>query len=157
VQNLQMVNNIMIKSLTSKISQVVEQTWKKKPKNSFASLNELWFSRNSQSLKVGAHLLTGSFTNRKKKCRILSKSNEKYRKQGGKNIIYACNGSLVSTLAILTNFYILTYETFPMWIYTELSKKNMKITSTYVLAPSGKVWLSLHRCSGNSHSSKNIL
>jgi hypothetical protein len=46
-----------------------ESRREKKPINSFTPLNKLWFSRNSQSLKVCAHLLTGSLTNRKKKCR----------------------------------------------------------------------------------------
>jgi hypothetical protein len=47
----------------------------------------------------------------------------KVSKARGKNIICVCNGSMVSTLAILANFCILSHETFPTWIYTELSKE----------------------------------
>jgi hypothetical protein len=109
--NLQMVNNIMIKSLTSKISQVGEQTWKK-PRNSFTPLNKLWFSRNSQSLRVCARLLSRSFTDREKKlknefrCTEFDPNRTKSIENTGKNIICAYNWSMVSTLPILTNSII---------------------------------------------------
>ena len=140
--NLQMVNNIMIKSLTSKISQVGEQTWKKKARNSFTPLNKLWFSRNSQALKVCAHLLTGSVTNRKKTCRKYRKKlkNEfrctEFDPNRKKSIEITGKISFVHVTKFglhppdpyeFHNFCILSHQTFPMWNYTELSKEIWKL------------------------------